>query len=76
MNLRDALICGYYDEETGTDYIVEINTDKLKEWFIQENLDLLSFETDMTRKIAVYNILEEQLTKDIDKYSNFTVKFM
>ena len=33
MKLRDVLECGYYDEETGKDYIVEVNEEKLKEYF-------------------------------------------
>ena len=72
MKLRDALICGYYDDETGKDYIIEI----LKQWLKQEELDLLDFETNIEKKIAVYNILEPEMTKELDKYQNFTVKFM
>lgn len=75
MNIKEALICGYYDDETGKDYVVEMDTNKLKEWFKQENLDLLDFEIDMSKRIAVYNILEEEMTKDINDYANFTVKF-
>lgn len=75
MNIKETLICGYYDDETGNDYIVEVDTEKLKEWFRQENLDLLDFELDMSKRIAVYNILEKEMTKNIEKYSNFTVKF-
>lgn len=76
MKLRDALICGYYDDETGNDYIIEINTELLKQWLKQEELDLLDFETNIEKKIAVYNILEPEMTKELDKYQNFTVKFM
>lgn len=76
MKLRDTLICGYYDDETGKDYIIEINTELLKQWLKQEELDLLDFETNIEKKIAVYNILESEMTKDLDKYQNFTVKFM
>lgn len=76
MKLRDTLICGYYDDETGKDYIVEINTELLKQWLKQEELDLLDFETNIEKKIAIYNILEPELTKELDKYQNFTVKFI
>ena len=76
MKLRDTLICGYYDDETGKDYVVEINTELLKQWLKQEELDLLDFETNIEKKIAVYNILEPEMTKELDKYQNFTVKFM
>ena len=76
MKLRDALICGYYDDEKGKDYVVEINTELLKQWLKQEELDLLDFETNIEKKIAVYNILEPEMTKELDKYQNFTVKFM
>ena len=76
MKLRDALICGYYDDETGKDYVVEVNTELLKQWLKQEELDLLDFETNIEKKIAVYNILEPEMTKELDKYQNFTVKFM
>ena len=73
---RDSLICGYYDDEKGKDYVVEVNTELLKQWLKQEELDLLDFETNMEKKIAVYNILESEMTKELDKYQNFTVKFM
>ena len=76
ITLRDSLICGYYDDEKGKDYVVEINTELLKQWLKQEELDLLDFETNMEKKIAVYNILELEMTKELDKYQNFTVKFM
>ena len=76
MKLRDVLICGYYDDETGNDYIIEINTELLKQWLKQEELDLLDFETNIEKKIAVYNILEPEMTKELDKYQNFTVKFI
>ena len=76
ITLRDSLICGYYDDETGKDYIIEINTELLKQWLKQEELDLLDFETNIEKKIAVYNILEPEMTKELDKYQNFTVKFM
>ncbi len=75
MSIKEALICGYYDDN-GNDYIVEMNPEKLKEWFEQEDLDLLDFETSIEKKIAVYNILEREMTKDLEKYDNFTVKFM
>lgn len=77
MNLRDTLVCGYYDEDTGKDYIAEINTDMLKKWFEQESLDLLDFESKIEKKIAVYNILEEEFKKDLgNPCVTFTVKFV
>lgn len=76
ITLRDSLICGYYDDEKGKDYVVEVNIELLKQWLKQEELDLLDFETNIEKKIAVYNILEPEMTKELDKYQNFTVKFM
>lgn len=77
MNLRDTLVCGYYDEDTGKDYIAEINTDMLKKWFEQESLELLDFESKIEKKIAVYNILEEEFKKDLgNPCVTFTVKFV
>jgi hypothetical protein len=76
MNIKETLKCGYYDEDNGKDYIVEIDVELLKDWFKQEGLDLLDFESDISKKIAVYNILEENFTKDIIDYRNFTVKFI
>ena len=75
MTIKEALICGYFDEDCPNDYIVEISTQRLKEWFEQESLDLLDFETQIEKKIAVYNILEENFTEDLSQYSNFTVIF-
>lgn len=75
MNLREVLECGYYDENNGKDYIVEVSTNKLRQWFKQENLDLLDFNNNMPKKIAVYKILEKEFTKNLDQYQNFTVKF-
>ena len=76
ITLRDSLICGYYDDEKGKDYVVEVNTELLKQWLKQEELDLLDFETNIEKKIAVYNILEPEMTKELDKYKKCTVKFM
>jgi hypothetical protein len=70
-----VLICGYYDEDNGKDYIAEVDSDKLKKWFEEEKLDLLDFETNIEKKIAVYNILEKELTKHLAQYQNFTVIF-
>lgn len=75
MNIKEALVCGYYDDN-GVDYIVEVKSEILKKWFEQEELDLLGFESNIEKKIAVYNILEKELTKELEKYSNFTVKFI
>lgn len=75
MNIKEALVCGYYDDN-GIDYIVEVKPETLKKWFEQEELDLLDFETNIEKKIAVYNILEQELTRGLEKYENFTVKFV
>lgn len=75
MKLKEVLICGYYDESNGKDYIVEVDTKKLKKWIEQERNDLQNFETKMEKKIEVYNLLEKELTKDIKCYENFTVNF-
>lgn len=76
MTLRDTLICGYYDDEKGKDYVVEIDSDTLKKWIEQEGLDLLDFETNIEKKIAIYNILEPEMTKELNEYQNFTVKLI
>ena len=75
MNIKDALICGYYDEDVEKNYIVEVDVNKLKKWFEQEELDLLDFETNMTKRLIVYDILKENFTKDLTEYENFTIKF-
>lgn len=75
MDIKDSLVCGYYDDNC-VDYIVEVRPETLKKWFKQEGLDLLDFETNIEKKIAVYNILEQELTKGLEKYENFTVKFI
>ena len=75
MKIEEALIRGYYDEETGKDYTIEIDTNKFKEWLKQEKLDLLDFENNIEQKLNVYDILEERLTKNLSHYANFTVKF-
>lgn len=75
MKLKDVLECGYYDEDTGKDYIVEVNEKKLKEYFKQENIDLVDFNTNMEKKLAVYNLLEKEFTKELNHYKNFTVQF-
>lgn len=75
MSIEDTLNCGYY-EDNGTDYVVEIKTKGIKEWIEQEGLDLLDFDINMEKKIALYNILEENLTQNLKQYTNFTVKFI
>lgn len=74
MKIEDIILCGYYEDDN-EDYIVEIDTNKLKEWMQQENLNLLDFETNMERKIDVYKILEEEIAEKLDHYRTFTVKF-
>lgn len=76
MNIRECLVCGYFDEDCPKDYIVEVREEELLEWIKQEELDLLDYSTNIEKKIAVYNILEQELTKDISGYENFTVKFV
>lgn len=75
MKLKDALECGYYDEDTGKDYIVEINEKKLKKYLEQEKPELLNFDKDIEKQIVLYDILEKEMTKEISHYNNFTVKF-
>lgn len=75
MNLRDCLICGYYNEDNFKDYVVEINT-KLLEQFIKENYSEYSnFKENITSKIAVYEILKNEFAKDL-KIEEFAVELV
>ena len=61
-NIRDALICGYYDEDYN--YTVEIDAKKLKE-IVDEKYK--NFTTNMETKIKIYDLIKCELTRDLNK---------
>lgn len=61
--LRDALICGYYDESLN--YIVEVDTKKLKEAINENYVEYKDFLTDMETKIKLYELLKFEFTKNL-----------
>ena len=68
-NIRDALICGYYDEDYN--YAVEIDAKKLKE-VVDEKYK--NFTTNMETKIKIYDLIKCELTRDLNKpYKEFVV---
>lgn len=68
-NIRDALICGYYDEDYN--YTVEIDAKKLKE-VVDEKYK--NFTTNMETKIKLYDLIKCELTRDLNKpYKEFVV---
>ena len=71
--LREALICGYYDESLN--YIVEMNVEKLKEVIDESYVDYKNFLTDMTTKIKLYELLKFEFTKGLTpKCKEFVVE--
>ena len=68
-NIRDALICGYYDEDYN--YTVEIDAKKLKE-IVDEKYK--NFTTNMETKIKIYDLIKCELTRDLNKpYKKFVI---
>ena len=67
--LRDALICGYYDEEQN--YIIEMDVKELKK-VIDEYKDFL---TNIETKIKLYALLKYEFTKGLlPKCNQFVVE--
>lgn len=67
--IKDALICGYYDEDYN--YTVEIDSKKLKEVV---NDDYKDFATNMETKIKLYDLIKYELTQDLNGlYKEFVV---
>ena len=67
--IKDALICGYYDE--AYNYTVEIDAKKLKEVV---NDDYKDFATNMETKIKLYDLIKYELTQDLNGlYKEFVV---
>lgn len=67
--IKDALICGYYDEDYN--YTVEIDAKKLKEVVEDE---YKNFATNMETKIKIYDLIKCELTRDLSKpYKEFVV---
>lgn len=74
-NLKDSLICGYFDE--CQNYIVEINQNKLQQIIEEDDSleELKGFTTNIEKKIKVYDALKEELTPDLDvPYTEFIVE--
>lgn len=68
-NIRDALICGYYDEDYN--YTVEIDAKKLKE-VVDEKYK--NFTTNMETKIKLYDLIKYELTQNLNGlYKEFVV---
>ena len=67
--IKDALICGYYDEDYN--YTVEIDAKKLKEVVSDDYKD---FATNMETKIKLYDLIKYELTQDLNGlYKEFVV---
>lgn len=67
--IKDALICGYYDEDYN--YTVEIDAKKLKE-VVNDNYK--DFATNMETKIKLYDLIKYELTQDLNGlYKEFVV---
>ena len=67
--IKDALICGYYDEDYN--YTVEIDAKKLKEVV---NDDYKDSATNMETKIKLYDLIKYELTQDLNGlYKEFVV---
>lgn len=71
--LREALICGYYDESLN--YIVEMDAKKLQKIIDENYVDYTNFLTNMETKIKFYEFLKYEMTKDLTpKCKEFVVE--
>lgn len=61
--LRDALICGYYDEEQN--YIVEMDVKELTNVINEQFDEYKDFLTNMETKIKLYGLLKYEFTKGL-----------
>ena len=59
--LRDALICGYYDEEQN--YIIEMDVKELKKVIDEQFNEYKDFLTNIETKIKLYALLKYEFTK-------------
>lgn len=64
-NIKDALICGYYDENM--DFIVEFDSALLSKYIPDEYKD---FSTNIQKKIQLYNYIKNQMVKDLEPKCN------
>lgn len=72
--LRDALICGYYDNSHN--YIVEINTKKLQEVIDESYQEYKDFLIKMEVKVKLYELLKFEFTRNLNPVCNqFVVDF-
>lgn len=70
--LREALVCGYFDDDKN--YIVEIDIQKLTD-LVDENYK--DFMTNISTKVKLYDILKIEFTKNLDTdYREFVVEFI
>lgn len=69
-NIKDALICGYYDENM--DFIAEFDSALLSKYIPDEYKD---FSTNIQKKIQLYNYIKNQMVKDLEpKYNQFVIE--
>lgn len=69
--LREALICGYYDEDRN--YIVEVDEAMLEEVVDDKYKD---FTTNIKTKVQLYELMKIEFTKELDEdYNDFVVHF-
>ena len=64
-NIKDALICGYYDENM--DFIAEFDSALLSKYISDEYKD---FSTNIQKKIQLYNYIKNQMVKDLEPKCN------
>lgn len=71
--LRDALICGYYDEEQN--YIIEMDVKELKKIIDEQFNEYKDFLTNIETKIKLYALLKYEFTKGLlPKCNQFVVE--
>lgn len=64
-NIKDALICGYYDENM--DFIAEFDSALLSKYIPDKYKD---FSTNIQKKIQLYNYIKNQMVKDLEPKCN------
>lgn len=63
--IKEALICGYYDENM--DFIAEFDSALLSKYVPDEYKD---FSTNIQKKIKLYDYIKNQMTKDLEPKCN------
>lgn len=66
--IRDALMCGYYDE--AGNYTVEMDVEKLQQVVAENFEEFKGFSTNMETKIKLYDFLKEEFTKNLNPKCN------